>query len=109
MLKKFQHDSDTAKVSIFDHGLWTFHRGIISNYLLSVQRTSYTKNILSRHVGIDPVSAKKAHFLQAQENGKEEILGTRVISYFALMTSRFAKILMLDAIRVSCDYRENTK
>jgi len=23
MLKKFQHDSDTAKVSIFDYGLWT--------------------------------------------------------------------------------------
>jgi hypothetical protein len=23
MLKKFQHDSDIAKVSIFDYGLWT--------------------------------------------------------------------------------------
>jgi len=108
MLKKFQHDSDTAK-AIFDYGLWTFHRGIISNYFLSVQRTSYTKNILSRHVGIDPVSAKKAHFLQELESGNEESPGTRVIFYLALMTSKFAKILMLDAIRVSFDYRENTK
>jgi hypothetical protein len=24
MLKKFQHDSDIAKVSIFDYGLWSF-------------------------------------------------------------------------------------
>jgi len=27
MLKKFQHDSDIAKVSIFDYGLWTHLNG----------------------------------------------------------------------------------
>jgi hypothetical protein len=25
MLKKFQHDSDIAKGSIFDYGLWEWH------------------------------------------------------------------------------------
>ena len=38
--------------------------GIISKDFLPVQGTSYTKHILGRHVGIDPVSAKKAYFLQ---------------------------------------------
>jgi len=27
MLKKFQHDSDIAEVSIFDYGLWSIRAG----------------------------------------------------------------------------------
>jgi hypothetical protein len=42
-------------------------------------------------------------------NGKEEILGTQGISWLPLMSSKFAKILMLYAMRISCCYRENTK
>jgi hypothetical protein len=37
---------------------------------------------------------KKAHFLQEQESGKGESLGTRVIWYLPRMNSKFAKILM---------------
>ena len=65
MLKFFQHlafsitiDPETTRqvqgmVQDDDYGLWKFHWGITSNYFLPVQRTSYTKNILGRHVGID--------------------------------------------------------
>jgi hypothetical protein len=57
----------------------------------------------------DWLVVKRAHLLREQETGKGESLGTRVIFYLALMSSKFAKILMLDAMRISCYYRENTK
>lgn len=56
-----------------------------------------------------PSEHKKAHFLQGQENGKEENLGTGAIFYPTLITPRFAKAPMLYAMRVSWYYRENTK
>jgi hypothetical protein len=56
-----------------------------------------------------PSGHKKAHFLKELESGNEESPGTRAIFYLALMDSKFAKILMLGAMRISCDYRENTK
>jgi hypothetical protein len=46
-----------------------------------------------------PSEHKKAHFLQGQENGKGGSLEIRAILYLPVMTSKFAKILMLHKVR----------
>ena len=72
-------------------------------------RKAYQGGFLRKLRIYSPIEHKKVHFLQEQENGKGESLGTRVIFYLPVMTSKFAKILMLFEVRNLCYYRENTK